>query len=543
MTSKLKILGSTPPAIFHVTHWKAGSQWVSKILSELASERIVPTKLDSSLGQFLHETLLDGGIYPTVYVTREQFNSVALPESYRKFVVLRDLRDTLVSSYFSLRYSHPTDHAHMVRWRRLLSALTVEDGLMLLMGEWLPACAEIQRSWLESGERIIHYEDLLVNAFGILEDVLIRHCELEISSDRLKEVVALNQFESLTGGRKPGTEELSAHERKGISGDWRNHFTPVVHSKFNHLYGDLLVQYLRSGTGYSRTGATSTPASDSGALTLGSEEVLHSYDLVCSLHPHAPQLSHWRAWELAAYQKLALDGRVLHLGCEDGRYFRLIWPDVSDVIGVAADPAMADAALRSGVYRYIHAVNALAVPELSETFDHVFANGTLGCVDHLDDVLAEVQRCLKPGGSLICSVVTDRFLQWNLLPAVVGMAAFEEAAARLTKDSLEVHHFVNPLSIDEWQQRFSSAGLVTEVHIPILPKVNSSIFLMMDSLWHVKKVGGGEFGDMPDHLLSESPNFPNAFRSALTGLLQMETDWQDCSGAVFLVRKPLRTSQ
>lgn len=534
-------MSSALPTIFHITHWKAGSQWVSKILSELASERIVPTKLDSSLGQFLCEPLLHGGIYPTIYVTREQFNSVALPENYRKLIVLRDLRDTLVSGYFSLRYSHPTDHAHMVRWRRLLDALTVEDGLMLLMDEWLPASAAIQYSWLESGERIIHYEDMLDSASGILEDALIGQCGLDISADRLRQVVALNRFENLTGGRKPGTEELSAHERKGISGDWHNHFTPAVHSKFDNLYGDLLARYSRSATNYSRKGIAINRAAGVEVLTLSSEEVLFGYDFVCSLRPSIPQVGLWRAWEHAAYQKLVLNGRVLHLGCVDGRYFQLIWPEVSDVIGVVTDRAMADAGLRNGVYRKIHIADGQTVPEQDEAFDHVFADCALGCVGHLDAILAEVRRCLKPGGSLICSVVTDRFPQWNLLRDLIDIFGCTQVAASLQKDFFEFNHLVNPLSAEEWQQRFRSAGLLPEVHIPILPRVNSSMFQLMDSLWHFKTVAGGEVGDVAYSFLSENPKFPHAFRNIIAGLLEMETNWQDCSGAVFLVRKPLRT--
>lgn len=529
------------PTIFHITHWKAGSQWVSKILSELVPERIVPAKMYAQ--NFLHEPLIDGAIYTTMYVTKGEFKSVALPENYRKFIVIRDLRDTLVSGYFSLRYSHPAVDAQLVRWRNLLSAMTVEEGLMMLMDEWLPASAKIQQSWLASGEKIIHYEDMLVDASGILEDVLIRHCGLEISSDRLRQVVSSNQFESLTGGRRPGEEDLSAHQRKGISGDWNNHFTPAVHDRFNHLYGNLLAHSLKRGSDHSKVIVNIGSEVRVETITLDSEEVLNGYDTACTLYSHIPPLSHWRAWELAAYRKLALaGGRVLELGCGDGRYFRLIWPDANDIVGVDRDPCAADAGLRSGVYREIHVVDSHEVPELSESFDYVFANCTLGRMDRLDAVLAEVQRCLKPGGSLICSVVTDRFLQWNLLSNLVGMAGHAEAAASLQKDFFEFHHLVNPLSANEWQQRFRDAGLIPEVHIPILPKFNSGIFLLMDCLWHVKVSSWGELGDTMYPFLLENPKFPHAFRSIIAGLLEMETDWQDCSGAVFLVRKPLRAT-
>ena len=140
------------------------------------------------------------------------------------------------------------------------------------------------------------------------------------------------------------------------------------------------------------------------------QSILDGYDKVCALYAYVPPLSHWRAWELAAYDHFKLSGRVLDLGCGDGRYFRLVWPGVDDAVGVDREEGTADAGVRSGVYRAVHVANAHEVPEPDASFDHVFANCSLEHMDRLDDVLAEVYRCLKPGGTLLCSVVTDRFL-------------------------------------------------------------------------------------------------------------------------------------
>jgi SAM-dependent methyltransferase len=267
------------------------------------------------------------------------------------------------------------------------------------------------------------------------------------------------------------------------------------------------------------------------------EEVLNSYDTVSVLYPHIPSLSHWRSWEYAAYQHHRLDGRILDLGCGDGRYFRMIWGQAANVVGVDIDPTVAELGRQSGVYSMVHAALAHQVPEPSASFDHVFANCSLEHMDHLDAVLAEIHRCLKPGGTLLCSVVTDRFVQWALLPNLVAMAGLGEAAIALQKDFLEYHHLRNPLSVDEWTKSFDRAHLIPEVHVPILPKYNSGIFLLMDCLWHVKRAEGGEMGDLIFPFLSANANFPGAFRKVFAGLMEMETDWQDCSGAVFLVRK------
>lgn len=228
------------PTVFHITHWKAGSQWLHRILRDIDLARIVSPEVFEK--QFLDRPIVAGSIYPTVYVTREQFHSVELPQNYRKFVIIRDLRDTLVSGYFSIRYSHAVIDKSLADWRQRLEASSVEDGLVILMNEWLPLSAKVQESWVNSGEEFIRYEDLLKNDSAILEDVLINQCKIPMSPTRLQEIIKANRFESISGGRAPGQEDRLAHERKGIEGDWKNYFTPMVNRVFNERYGDLTMR-------------------------------------------------------------------------------------------------------------------------------------------------------------------------------------------------------------------------------------------------------------------------------------------------------------
>jgi len=272
-------------------------------------------------------------------------------------------------------------------------------------------------------------------------------------------------------------------------------------------------------------------------VRLTEQEVLDGYDAVVALYPYVPPLSHWRAWEYAAYQKLDIKGRVLDLGCGDGRYFQLIWPQLTDAVGVDMDQEVAELGRQSGVYREVYTSPAHTVPENDASFDHIFANCSLEHMDDLGAVLSEVNRCLKLGGSLLCSVVTNRFLEWSLLPNLVSLAGFDGSANSLRKEFLDYHHLVNPLSVDKWLERFEQAGFAAEVHIPIIPKYNSGMFLLMDNLWHIGRREGGELGDVIFPFLSSQRAFPGAFRKIFEGLLEMETEWSDCSGAVFSLCK------
>jgi lipopolysaccharide transport system ATP-binding protein len=233
------------PTVFHVTHHKAGSQWINRILHALAYERLVMPEVESA--QFLTKPIVRGAVYPTVYVTREQFESVAVPKGSRRFVVIRDLRDTLVSLYFSVRYSHPVLHGRIQSRRAILSELGAEDGLLYLIENQLTGIAQCQWSWVCARDELIRYEDLLERDEEILAHVLLHRCRLGVDPGKFHEAVRTNRFEARTGGRRPGEEDLGSHERKGIAGDWRNHFTDKVRTAFKKLYGSVLI-----ATGYEK---------------------------------------------------------------------------------------------------------------------------------------------------------------------------------------------------------------------------------------------------------------------------------------------------
>jgi lipopolysaccharide transport system ATP-binding protein len=227
------------PTIFHVTHQKAGSQWLHKIFLECAPGRIVTPQVKDV--QFLQTPLQAGKVYPTVYITKEEFESVVLPANWRRFVVIRDLRDTMVSAYFSMKVSHPVSADLITELRTRLQSISMEDGLMFILEQWLPRCAAIQMSWWRAGERLIRYEDLLTNDVEILETLLIDEGQLPISRQQLRKIVEKNRFEKVTGGRSRGQEDVASHERKGIAGDWQNFFTDAIKQRFKERYGEVLI--------------------------------------------------------------------------------------------------------------------------------------------------------------------------------------------------------------------------------------------------------------------------------------------------------------
>jgi len=66
-------------------------------------------------------------------------------------------------------------------------------------------------------------------------------CQLDLTEQRRKAIVARNSFERKTWWRF-GRENVKSHLRKGLAGDWKNHFCPRLKKLFKLHYGRILIQ-------------------------------------------------------------------------------------------------------------------------------------------------------------------------------------------------------------------------------------------------------------------------------------------------------------
>ena len=235
---------------------------------------MVPVSFEGAktqIPQFLEHPIHPGAIYPPLYVPRQRFEATLLPDlktvfskdddvpsrvklsnwynfrlrgaPYVRFVILRDLRDTLVSLYFSLKYSHPIELEGHSRRRKMLHEASEEEGLLYLMDTALHNAAAIQRSWISEDVLLFKYEDLLADEYGTFERI-INHCQIDISRAHLHDIIRQNSFEAQTS-RQRGEEDVTAHHRKGVAGDWQNHFTERLKAAFKEVHGTALIE-----TGY-----------------------------------------------------------------------------------------------------------------------------------------------------------------------------------------------------------------------------------------------------------------------------------------------------
>jgi SAM-dependent methyltransferase len=177
------------------------------------------------------------------------------------------------------------------------------------------------------------------------------------------------------------------------------------------------------------------------------------------------------------------------------------------------------------------------LPFAAGSFSSAFANCALEHMDHLPVVLKSVHDVLRPGGTFLCSVATDKFLEWAVLPMLLRLLGDDARGAALQRQHDRYHHHVNLFPADGWAGRFRGAGFEVVEHVPIVPEVTARAQVMLDQLWHLPR-GDHELGLDLHHYFQTLPHFADGLRRILDGLLTMEKNPAVGGGAIFLARRP-----
>jgi ubiquinone/menaquinone biosynthesis C-methylase UbiE len=267
------------------------------------------------------------------------------------------------------------------------------------------------------------------------------------------------------------------------------------------------------------------------------DEVLAGYDALTDIYGHVPPLIMWRAWEVAGYRKYRLQEPVLDVGCGDGQFFRRVFPDINDVVGVDLNEGVVEAARQSRVYRAVHVAPAHRLPLPSEGVSSAFANCALEHMDHLDEVLAEISRVLRPGGAFLLSVVTDRFVSWAPLRSLLEACHAADAGRSAQARNESYHHLVNAYPLAQWVARCERAGFQAVEWMPVAQGSAGWLMLLLDQLWHIERPGGGEFGEGVAARLLDTPNRGLGLRCMFEGLLDMSMGAPDHAGLILWLKK------
>lgn len=157
----------------------------------------------------------------------------------RYVVQYRDLRDVAVSHYFYVR--NTPWHPEYDDYRNL----DTEAGLKHFGTTLLPEFVRWIRNWrARRDERLsleVRYEDLLADTRPVFQRVA-RHFGLDDSPETIDRIVGKHSFESVSRGRSRGKEDRNSFFRKGVTGDWKNHFTPELVELYRECCDGLLAE-------------------------------------------------------------------------------------------------------------------------------------------------------------------------------------------------------------------------------------------------------------------------------------------------------------
>lgn len=218
---------------------KSGTTWVRTMLAALPGYAEYPRE---GISGTRYEELLDvepGQIFHGHIMSSEPLFEIMDERVFTTVFVYRDLRDVVVSTYFHLTDLNP-GRAPDVFWEMEKEQLFRADNLP----KWCVGLLRYPdiRVWLERDDvPTVRYEDLKADTVGELTRVLER-MNFEVEAALVDAIVEGTTFEAISG-RRVGEEDPASPLRKGIIGDWRNHFSEQNLKDFKARYGDLLIEF------------------------------------------------------------------------------------------------------------------------------------------------------------------------------------------------------------------------------------------------------------------------------------------------------------
>lgn len=213
---------------------KSGGTWLGLMLSESLSVPFSRNRLPK----------LERSIFHGHYICSWNMKNVC--------VLWRDGRDVITSLYYhSLFKNEKGNHLLVDLVRKDLQFKDYDD-----IKSNLPAFIEYiftraispRFNWSEfvdawENKKAVHvkYEDLRADTSGQLIRITSELGSKELTAIHAEEIAEKYSFEKMSG-RKPGQQNSGSFMRKGIVGDWKNHFSQDARKIFDHYAGQQLIK-------------------------------------------------------------------------------------------------------------------------------------------------------------------------------------------------------------------------------------------------------------------------------------------------------------
>lgn len=225
---------------------KTGTTWMYTMIASLPGFQPVGN-YDGRIDRY--KTAARGDVVHGHDFFSDNLHQLLRSNHFRTVLMIRDPRDQLVSRMFHLQRKNV--HGGSERYREM----PLEDLMILCIegNDDLPGMdtlTDLTLSWFDAPQtHLVRYETLLRQTEQQMVEVL-RH--VGFAEKQLRPLAYItarrNRFERLSkgrriwkNGRKPGQENRTSHFRKGISGDWKNHFKPIHVERFKAVAGQQLI--------------------------------------------------------------------------------------------------------------------------------------------------------------------------------------------------------------------------------------------------------------------------------------------------------------
>lgn len=240
MSENPRLLFNAPPFIL-ATVPRSGTHWLAGMLKSMGFIDVNPRQFvaedENSLDnahKFSAEIL---PVMPAGHFIFDHFMPHLLHRNLGRIeskvlVLVRDPRDKLVSNYYYRR----------CRAEKSSQSFSEMFDYLLNLTERHYTHATRWQDYAES--LVVRYEGLSTSPQSELRKIL-EFLNVDAAID-FTDIAQKHSFERLSEGRKPGQESPEHHYRKGIIGDWKNHFDEDMLTRFMQRFDGIM-----SGLGYS----------------------------------------------------------------------------------------------------------------------------------------------------------------------------------------------------------------------------------------------------------------------------------------------------
>lgn len=214
---------------------KSGGSWLGQMLAEALDLPFSRNRLP-----MLKPSILHGHYYHPGNIQRSA-------------LIWRDGRDILVSQYYHYLFENERGNAYGVKLTRNALRFSDYNDIRANLPEFMRYMYEYSKhpgfSWSDfvskwwNNEAVSHvkYEDLRHNTIFELQRLVFELTGAALSDERACRIANEYSFEKQSK-RTPGLENINSFMRKGIVGDWRNHFTREARERFAEYAGDQLIK-------------------------------------------------------------------------------------------------------------------------------------------------------------------------------------------------------------------------------------------------------------------------------------------------------------